>query len=348
MQNNGFSRGQEFEMTHNNRIIVLTCRNRYFGQGLKVWESVNLDRMERMLQVRGYEVMEYEFEEVARDIRIVQDSVVLYSSSQRPGYKDYIEDVLLAVQSQRNTLIPSFDAFRAHHNKGYQELLKQRLELSRLKGQYLSHSSQAKQVGHRFPVVLKSVEGAKSTGVSLVRTSDELEAKMRRKEQLSWRLRSRRALTRLINPRKGRSPWYGHMRPVNPFVIQEFVPHLKHDFKVLVFWDSVYVLKRETRPKDFRASGSGRFSFCDPSEPLLNYSLDVRCRLGTPMVSLDVCEMEGGYGLIEFQCVHFGPYTIMNAPFHYKFTDGRWKQHTGRVDYEEEIVNAVVGFLRSR
>jgi len=45
------------------------------------------------------------------------------------------------------------------------------------------------------------------------------------------------------------------------FIVQEFIPDLSNDWKVLVFWDKYYVLRRKNRPNDFRASGSGLFSF---------------------------------------------------------------------------------------
>src|SRR5690606_8893478 len=61
-----------------------------------------------------------------------------------------------------------------------------------------------------------------------------------------------------------------------PYVQQQFVPNLKCDYKALVFMDKVFLLKRGTRKDDFRASGSGIFSFPEPSVELLNFALQCR------------------------------------------------------------------------
>jgi len=50
------------------------------------------------------------------------------------------------------------------------------------------------------------------------------------------------------------------------FVVQNFIGGLTHDYKVLAYGKKYYVVRRDNRPGDFRASGSGLLSW--PEEPL--------------------------------------------------------------------------------
>ena len=44
-------------------------------------------------------------------------------------------------------------------------------------------------------------------------------------------------------------------------VVQEFIPGLKNDYKVLIFGSKYYVLYRRVREGDFRASGQGLLEY---------------------------------------------------------------------------------------
>ena len=73
------------------------------------------------------------------------------------------------------------------------------------------------------------------------------------------------------------------------FLVQEFIPGLQGDFKVLVYWDRYYVVSRNNRPGDFRASGSGLLTWPeDPPGGLLEYAQRVFNHFRVPMISLDI------------------------------------------------------------
>jgi hypothetical protein len=180
----------------------------------------------------------------------------------------------------------------------------------------------------QFPLVFKTPTGFGSTGVSMVRSAGELIAA------------TEAALTpihpRASNPIRRLKQWRSHRNKVERFrskypllvgrvVLQEFLEGLAHDWKVLVFGKTCFCLKRFVRTNDFRASGSGNFRFdVEPPYSLLDFALDVVHRLDTPWASLDIAEMPDRYGLIEYQCVHFGLYTLMRNYRCYTKQDSGW------------------------
>src|SRR5690554_6364030 len=105
-----------------NKLLILTCADGYFGQGFKVWDSMDVTKLSDNFSHYGYTVSVYSYEYAAKHIMEFRDYIVVYSSTQKPGYKDFLEDVLLGLVKQNNLLVPSFDFFRAHENKGYQEI----------------------------------------------------------------------------------------------------------------------------------------------------------------------------------------------------------------------------------
>jgi len=96
-------------------FLYSSVKNVDVGIDLKVFvEKLNLLSVEA-------EVIYY------RDVNINdnwKDKVIVYQSSEDRGlyYKDYIEDVLLVLEAAGAKILPNFHAFRAHHNKAFQEL----------------------------------------------------------------------------------------------------------------------------------------------------------------------------------------------------------------------------------
>jgi len=75
------------------------------------------------------------------------------------------------------------------------------------------------------------------------------------------------------------------------FIIQELIPNLKYDFKVIVINSKVFVLKRYVRKNDFRASGSGNFIFDkNISSSVLDYAYEIFKLFNCPFISLDFAE----------------------------------------------------------
>ena len=150
---------------------------------------------------------------------------------------------------------------------------------------------------------------------------------------------------------KSRYPGYrkkSHHR--RKFIIQEFIPNLTGDYKVLVFTDKkIFVLARETRPDDFRASGSGRFTFIkNVPDKLFEFASEVFNAFSVPFISLDIAVSDSRYYLLEFQFVSFGTYTAEKSPFHFELIDGKWELIEGSVKIESEYAAALDWFIKNK
>jgi len=329
---------------------LVVCSGRVFGQGLKVWTSLDVGLLRSGLESHGFEVSEFSFDELAQRPGLVRNKWVFYSSTQRPGHKEYLEDVLLALTHCGNVLVPSFDMFRAHENKGYQEILRRLHGLDEVAGEYLSSGSELCEARwNEWPAVLKWPEGAKSTGVELVSSREDAANLIGRRERLPMASRFRALLRARLAPKPGSAEWYEYIRPRQRFVLQQFIPGLSRDFKVLVFGNRYYVLERKVRSNDFRASGSGKLKFIDPPGGLLDYAAEVFNRLGEPFLSMDICETSRGFGLLEFQGVHMGPLTLVRSPYHHVRHDaGTWEKVDGPAVLEHNYADAIAIWTRKR
>ncbi|OPX92831.1 MAG: hypothetical protein A4E58_03216 [Syntrophorhabdus sp. PtaB.Bin006] len=329
-----------------NNLVLVTCAGHYFGQGIKAWISMDVEAMHRLFEERGFHTSILEYDELAEDIQKVKDSIIVYSSTQKPGYKDYLEDILLGLLAQGNHLIPSFDMFRAHENKGYQEILRQLNGIPEVSGTYYSGwRNGVDQKDIVYPVVLKSVVGSRSAGVKLIRSKKELQSHIAPYERLPLRWKIHQLVRKYLAFKEDGEGWYALITPRHRFVLQRFIPNLQCDYKVLGVGEALYVLKRDVRPNDFRASGSGLLSYIDAAPALLDYAWNVYSRFREPFLSMDICDTGKGFALIEFQGVHFGPYTLQESNCHFVRSAVGWTKVEKKVILEEEIVKAVCHHL---
>lgn len=217
---------------------------------------------------------------------------VLYTSSEDPDllYKSWIEDLVLALETAGAHTVPPHRYLRAHHNKVLMEALRGQLfpkEAARLGTRSFGTYEELERstLDGRWPKVIKSAYGAGSDYVA--RAADRAEL-LRLAHAMSRagspgetvREHARRLLRREHHPRSL------HRRK---FLVQEFVPGLSGDFKVLRMGDRYYTLYRRNRPGDFRASGSGDFDFQDTGgvdrDALLDYAERAAEMIDTPLVS---------------------------------------------------------------
>lgn len=316
--------------------------------------SIKVSSLANHLEKHGFMVAVKSFHELDFRTENFLDVIVIYQSSEDPGlrYKDFIEDILLTLKLQGAILIPDFHLFRAHNNKVFMELLRDISSLDEIKnlkakvfGTYEElHSSIAKN-SINLPKVLKMADGAQSKNVRLIRTDTELSVIPRR---LTLSFNFYYWLVDKIKPFwSSRYPNYrrkSHRR--RKFILQEFIPYLSGDFKIVIFGGKYYVLSRSIRKNDFRASGSGKFTF--PSDcpiDLLNFAKTVYEYFRVPFISLDVATPETGIALLEFQFVHFGCYTLEKSPHWYSFVDGNWIKSEGQSDLEEEFARSVAEYV---
>lgn len=277
---------------------------------------------------------------------------ILYMSSEDHSllYKDYIEDVLLGLHLKGFWLVPSFYFFRAHHNKVFMEILRDLIGGDEIKnirskgfGTYEEFERRLEEISG--PVVLKAAASVMSGGVVLAR---DAAAKRRIARRLSA---SRNLWVDLwdIGRWIRRRGYVRDSRHRRKFIAQTFVEGLGNDWKVLIYGKRAFVLKRENRPGDFRASGSGRFIFEREIPPgMLDYAKRVADAFDVPQLSLDIGYQDGEFFLLEFQALHFGTTTLVLSPFHFEKTaQGSWMTVEGPAELEQVFAESIIDYVVS-
>ena len=80
------------------KIYFITDSQNFYGQKLYPWESLDIDKIISKLRSE-YEVEHITFYDVANSELNIENSIVLYTSSQQPEYKEYIEGDMRFLES---------------------------------------------------------------------------------------------------------------------------------------------------------------------------------------------------------------------------------------------------------
>ena len=286
-----------------------------------------------------------------RDIDLSQNwkgKYIIYQSSEDRGlyYKDYIEDVLIALESAGAIIVPNFNAFRAHHNKAFQELyrpikLPESFISSKVYGSLEDLKSQIDSID--FPCVLKASQGAKSKTVSLCKSPQELLTKAKKISSCfdfgEWAKDVVKSYIRPYHVRVSQNK--------EKFIVQKFIPGLSGDFKVLIYGNKCVALERGVKEGDFRASGSGLLKIDQPiPQNVIEYAFELAERFNVPYGSFDIALNDGVPELIEYQFVTFGTSTLFLSNRYYEKQNGTVNETQGSLNLENTIAEAIVGFLR--
>lgn len=341
------------------RVAVLTDYRGSFWSSttnVRTRTTMNVPRLLKALESEGLDAAAVP---AARAFGEIGDDPChfLYTSSEDPAasYKRFLEAVVFGLDRRGHVPIPDFAFLLAHHDKVFMEVLRGVL-LSGDRGQPSVHLFGAledfdpQEVD--FPVVLKPARGAGSAGVTLATGAGEARGAARR-ISLSSPPRVRFLERLKSHVRRGYEPPSSHL---SPFIAQEFLPGHAGDFKVLRYGRRLYVLERENRPGDFRASGSGRLGYRPWSGrnlgPLLDAAWNWAEALGSPFVSMDIAYDPGLVvnhpSLIEFQCVHFGPATIENSVGYFVGKPGAWELIEEESVLEQVFAAACADHIRQR
>jgi len=337
----------------NIKIYLITDSNKFYGQKLFPWESIDVDYIINYLE-EHYEVVHISFEELVNSDIEIKNSIVIYSSSQQPEYKEYIEDALLFLMQKGNHLIPSINVFKSHDNKGYQELHKKLLNIQSLSARYYGSYKEMGET-QKFPSVIKYTQGFGSSGVNIVKNKFEIIKLTTKCECLISTNYLRTIRSAIAKPFKKylfgtiyKQEAVDYMRYFKRFVLQEYIQGLTHDFKAIVFYDKIYVLKRLVKKNDFRASGSGSFIFEKASDSLLRYIEDMYDKFDEPFMAFDICSDGSEYYLIEFQGTHFGPYTLIHSEGYHTKIDNKWEFVNKKSTLKEEISRSLFHYIKRK
>lgn len=330
-------------------ILIVTTSSGFFAQNKMPWSSMDVKFIADYFIGKGYSVAVVDFNYLYENINSIKNNIVIYTSSQRVEHKKYIEDIVFSLQVD-NFLIPSFEAFMAHDNKGFQSVLDKKYNLSLIPSKYFSDISEVNE-DISFPCVFKPANGASSTGVSIVHDMKQLSKNLN--DVNTYTIQDlKRDIKRYFFPNKYNSLWEEYMSfGKKRFVLQKLIPELKYDYKVLIFGKKFYVLKRFAAKNDFRASGSGihaRDLTLDDNELLivLNKAEEFRGNFRSHIYSLDICVFNNVAYLIEFQFTHVGPVTLSESSLYYARDDaGQWEAIMTKSNLENEFCLAVSEYI---
>lgn len=353
------------------QIVLLTDYSGYLWSnhiGTKnsyVISSVDPQIICEYLEELGHQVEVYDYSAIPEN-KDWENIYVLYASSEKRGgfYKGNIEDIILDLELKGAILIPKFQYLRAHENKNFAELLRKdfknenlRHPTSKAYGCYEELLKNLDKV--QYPCVLKSASGSGSKGVSLAHNEQELKENARKISEHTYYNYEYTYAKRFFEFGIGYQikKTYHKLRGVkshyklskdysNKFVVQEFIKGLSGDYKVLYFAGKYYVLYRQNRNDDFRASGSGKFVYPELSNEVrqvLDFAKECVAEFGIPMLSMDIGTANGKCYLIEYQCVCFGTYTLEFSEHYYQYEleYNAWKQVDEESDLEKEIARSI-------
>lgn len=334
------------------KIYLLTDYKGYYGSKYtaKPYRS-GMDKklLEKYFTDCGFQVKYIAFSDI--DFRKIdfKDQYVLYTSSEDIGYhyKDYIEDMVLGLSLQGARIIPEYKYLRANNNKVFMEILRDLLDGK--DGRYIKthHFGTIEELKEKidkfqYPVVIKSATGAMSRGVFLADNGNQLIKIAEKISRTKYLFKELWDLGRSIK-HKG---YKKESKYRKKFIVQNFIPGLNNDWKILIYGDKYYILYRGVRKNDFRASGSGKFYFyTDLPNGILDYAENIFRKFNVPNLSIDVGYNSGKFYLIEFQMIYFGTTTIEKAPFYYTKEDSKWIRHNNKSELEKAYVDSIVKYI---
>ncbi|MBE0675851.1 MAG: hypothetical protein IH591_14420, partial [Bacteroidales bacterium] len=250
-----------------NKVYFITDYKGYFGSkyhSTPYRGGMDRELLYRFMADRGHESVFVRPLREELDKHDLPAGITVFGSHQDKGlfYKSFLEDLAVALEASGCTVCPSSMLVRAHENKVFFEMLRHfagGLPLRQIRswwyGSYEEFVAAAGELP--YPVLVKRPDGSMSRGVSLARNRTGA-------ERIARKIMSTRSILMKI---RDTVRWMRHKDYVREswnrgnIVVQEFIPGLKNDYKVLVFGSKYYVLYRKVREGDFRASGQGLLEY---------------------------------------------------------------------------------------
>lgn len=245
--------------------------------------------------------------------RLAQHDIVLWHFSHYSAEEmKFARPILSALKAAGCTVFPNIGDSEYFDDKISQAYLLQRLGLPTPKN-YPLHSPQAveswiQSVG-TYPVVGKLRAGSGSANVILIKTADQLRRYAKRmfgrgfrsRPNALFKVRSNLASSRSfaeIVKRAKRAPeflfsWRNASRlgrESGYVYLQEFIPGVDHDLKIVVVGEQLSYICRAVRKGDFRASGGGEL-FYDRSlitPALIEAAFEASAALGSDCTGFDM------------------------------------------------------------
>jgi glutathione synthase/RimK-type ligase-like ATP-grasp enzyme len=334
------------------KVYFITDYKGYFGSKYHASPyrgGMDRDILSRFMAERGFEAF---FVRPLREELEKHDlfsGITVFGSHQDEGlfYKKYMEDLAVTLEAAGYTVCPSPVLIRAHENKVFLEMLRHfagsppfRQIRSWWYGSYEEFMTAAGELP--YPVLIKRPDGSMSRGVFLAQNRQRAERIARIVMGTpSVYLKIRDTVRWMKHKNYVRESWKrGKM------VVQEFIPGLRNDYKVLVFGLKYYVLYRKVREGDFRASGQGLLEYrSELPDGLLDFAEECFHSFTAPHASFDIGYDGSQFYLFEAQYVCFGTYTVENSPFYFTRNEGGWVTVNQKSCLEEVYAESLAWFF---
>lgn len=334
----------------NKKIYIVTV-DRFFGQSIPTEKSLDTSLLQQEFKKFGHETELIDIEDVANGV-LDENAIYLFGSHQNADIKRYIDDVVsIRFLHQPYKCIPPAQYILAHENKGIQAMLATQLGLDLSQQTYHYRSDHKVDRMH----VAKLVDGAGSNGVFIAQPGHNLRKRLQHVGFKHYRAHDiahifKGFIKKAISHKHYTPDYIAYNNKYWRHVRQDLLSGSNHDFKILVFYDRYFVLKRNVRPNDFRSSGSGLFEFVEPPAGLLDAAQKIFKKINSPMASLDIIHTADEYKCLEFQCAHFGPYTQIFSPHIYQSLGSTFvkRQNFGTTEHHlSYAVSTAIGSMKS-
>ena len=344
-----------------NELTILTdYKNRFVSKYHDTPYRSGMDKnllKEEFLKLK-VEMNELPFSEVDFRTMDFQNRIVLYTSSEDGGYhyKSYIEDIILGFNLQGAHLYPSYKYLRANNNKVFMEILRDLSEEEDFKniqsykiGVVEDLNRKKDKINNWQGTVIKPAAGAMSNGVTL---ADSYKDVVKKSKTLSKTKNFLYDVKDIV--RKYYYPKYEcDSKYRKKFIVQNFIPKLKNDWKVLVFYDKYYIFERPVRKNDFRASGSGHSNYLFGSESavpegIFDFAKKIFNSLDEPIASLDILFDGEKFYCSEFQMLHFGTVGQVRSDCYFSNQNGKWEQIYEKIPLERVYADSIVKYMKDR
>ncbi|HWY11251.1 MAG TPA: hypothetical protein VN026_08000 [Bacteroidia bacterium] len=337
-------------------IALIDYKNKFGSKHFdKPYRSgLDKDLLSELFKKNSWEIEFKQFTEVLNNNGLDKESFYIYTSSEDENYlyKSFIEDVVLYLEIAGCKVIPSYKYFRANNNKVFMELLRNSTadpKLLTIRSMVFGTKEEVLEImkSIKFPVILKTAEGAGGTGVFKVSNESELLKVVNKISSSKKLLSDLKEMGRAIK-HKG---YIKESRYRNKFIMQNMLEGLKNDWKVYFFYDKLYVFYRPIlKDRDFIASGGGYDNYLyDEAAPkpdgFFEFIKEVIKHFDVPHASLDIAFDGKNFHLIEMQFLYFGTAGIPYSKGYYSIKNNKVEFIQGKLSIEEVYANSIMKFI---
>ena len=339
----------------NNKIIILTDYKNNFGSkwNAKPYRSgLQKELLTQYFKQYSYNATFKAFSNIAINYSDYKNVPVLYTSSEdiEFKYKSYIEDIIYALELGGANVIPNYKFLKANNNKVFMELLKKNVfsdDINNLRTQVCGVFEDIDLKKLIYPLVLKKATGAKGRGVFLAKNEKEF---IKIAKQISRSHNYKKDIKDFIR-QKRHSGYKKESLYRNKFIIQQFIPGLKSDYKILIFGNRYFIVERIVKKNDFRGSGSNNYIFgSEVNLPLgiLKFAKKIFNQAKVPQLSIDIAFDGKQFFLLEFQALFFGTSGIAKSDMFYELNNEKHNAVKKTLSLEKIYADSIVKYLTTQ